>query len=69
MFRLPIINTYSLATAASLPVEVVADFNVHGVRLAVNRITGEILILHNVHAADNEISARQGCLYLGLVRK
>jgi putative selenate reductase molybdopterin-binding subunit len=27
-------------------------FNVHGVRLAVNRITGEIRILHSVHAAD-----------------
>ncbi len=27
-------------------------FNVHGVRLAVHRITGEIAILHSVHAAD-----------------
>lgn len=27
-------------------------FNVHGVRLAVNTITGEIRILHSVHAAD-----------------
>lgn len=27
-------------------------FNVHGVRLAVNRVTGEIRILHSVHAAD-----------------
>jgi CO/xanthine dehydrogenase Mo-binding subunit len=27
-------------------------FNVHGVRLAVSRITGEIRILHSVHAAD-----------------
>ena len=27
-------------------------FNVHGVRLAVHRITGEIRILHSVHAAD-----------------
>lgn len=27
-------------------------FNVHGVRLAVNRITAEIRILHSVHAAD-----------------
>jgi CO/xanthine dehydrogenase Mo-binding subunit len=27
-------------------------FNVQGVRLAVNRITGEIRILHSVHAAD-----------------
>ncbi len=27
-------------------------FNVHGVRVAVNRITGEIRILHSVHAAD-----------------
>jgi putative selenate reductase molybdopterin-binding subunit len=27
-------------------------FNVQGVRLAVNRVTAEILILHSVHAAD-----------------
>ena len=27
-------------------------FNVHGVRLAVERVTGEIRILHSVHAAD-----------------
>jgi CO/xanthine dehydrogenase Mo-binding subunit len=27
-------------------------FNVHGVRLAVHRITAEIRILHSVHAAD-----------------
>jgi len=27
-------------------------FNVHGVRLAVHRMTGEIRILHSVHAAD-----------------
>ena len=27
-------------------------FNVHGVRLAVHRVTGEIKILHSVHAAD-----------------
>jgi CO/xanthine dehydrogenase Mo-binding subunit len=27
-------------------------FNVHGVRVAVNRITAEIRILHSVHAAD-----------------
>ena len=27
-------------------------FNVHGVRLAVHRITGEIAVLHSVHAAD-----------------
>ena len=27
-------------------------FNVHGLRIAVNRITGEIRILHSVHAAD-----------------
>lgn len=27
-------------------------FNAHGVRLAVHRVTGEILILHSVHAAD-----------------
>ena len=27
-------------------------FNVHGMRLAVHRITGEIRILHSVHAAD-----------------
>ena len=27
-------------------------FNVHGIRLAVHRITGEIQILHSVHAAD-----------------
>jgi CO/xanthine dehydrogenase Mo-binding subunit/aerobic-type carbon monoxide dehydrogenase small subunit (CoxS/CutS family) len=27
-------------------------FNVHGIRLAVNRITAEIRILHSVHAAD-----------------
>lgn len=27
-------------------------FNVHGVRLAVHRVTGEIRILHSVHAAD-----------------
>jgi CO/xanthine dehydrogenase Mo-binding subunit len=27
-------------------------FNVHGVRLAVNRITGEVRILQSVHAAD-----------------
>jgi CO/xanthine dehydrogenase Mo-binding subunit len=27
-------------------------FNAHGVRLAVHRITGEIAILHSVHAAD-----------------
>jgi len=27
-------------------------FNVHGVRLAVHRITGEVRILHSVHAAD-----------------
>jgi putative ATP-dependent endonuclease of the OLD family len=29
-----------------------------------NGPSGEILILHSVHSADNEISARQGCLYL-----
>jgi CO/xanthine dehydrogenase Mo-binding subunit/aerobic-type carbon monoxide dehydrogenase small subunit (CoxS/CutS family) len=27
-------------------------FNVHGIRLAVHRITGEIRVLHSVHAAD-----------------
>ena len=27
-------------------------FNAHGIRLAVNRMTGEIRILHSVHAAD-----------------
>ena len=27
-------------------------FNVHGVRLAVHRVTAEIRILHSVHAAD-----------------
>jgi putative selenate reductase molybdopterin-binding subunit len=27
-------------------------FNVHGVRLAVHRVTGEVRILHSVHAAD-----------------
>jgi putative selenate reductase molybdopterin-binding subunit len=27
-------------------------FNVHGIRLAVHRMTGEIRILHSVHAAD-----------------
>src|SRR5262249_20142155 len=27
-------------------------FNVHGLRLAVHRMTGEIRILHSVHAAD-----------------
>ncbi len=27
-------------------------FNVHGVRLAVHRVTGEIAVLHSVHAAD-----------------
>jgi putative selenate reductase molybdopterin-binding subunit len=27
-------------------------FNVHGVRLAVHRVTGEIRVLHSVHAAD-----------------
>ncbi len=27
-------------------------FNVHGIRLAVHRVTGEIRILHSVHAAD-----------------
>jgi putative selenate reductase molybdopterin-binding subunit len=27
-------------------------FNVHGIRLAVNRVTAEIRILHSVHAAD-----------------
>ena len=27
-------------------------FNVHGVRVAVHRVTGEIMILHSVHAAD-----------------
>jgi putative selenate reductase molybdopterin-binding subunit len=27
-------------------------FNVHGVRIAVNRVTAEIRILHSVHAAD-----------------
>ena len=27
-------------------------FNVQGVRLAVHRVTGEIRILHSVHAAD-----------------
>jgi len=27
-------------------------FNVHGVRVAVNRVTAEIRILHSVHAAD-----------------
>ena len=27
-------------------------FNAHGVRLAVHRVTGEIDVLHSVHAAD-----------------
>ena len=27
-------------------------FNVHGVRLAVHRVTGEVRVLHSVHAAD-----------------
>jgi putative selenate reductase molybdopterin-binding subunit len=30
-------------------------FNVHGVRVAVNRVTAEIRILHSVHAADRAI--------------
>ena len=40
-------ETYKIDTAHST-----IAFNVQGVRLAVHRVTGEIRVLHSVHAAD-----------------
>ncbi|MBI3196787.1 MAG: molybdopterin-dependent oxidoreductase [Rhodospirillales bacterium] len=44
-------HRFSVSRKAYLSPRTIA-FNVHGVRLAVHRITGEIRVLHSVHAAD-----------------
>jgi CO/xanthine dehydrogenase Mo-binding subunit/aerobic-type carbon monoxide dehydrogenase small subunit (CoxS/CutS family) len=59
--RVPLPELYAAGTAAQHRFEAkrkaylsprTVAFNVHGVRLAVNRVTGEIRILQSVHAAD-----------------
>jgi CO/xanthine dehydrogenase Mo-binding subunit len=59
--RIPLSELYAIGTRARHRFEArrkaylsprSVAFNVHGVRLAVNRITAEIRILHSVHAAD-----------------
>jgi CO/xanthine dehydrogenase Mo-binding subunit/aerobic-type carbon monoxide dehydrogenase small subunit (CoxS/CutS family) len=59
--RVPLPELYAAGTAAKHRFEAkrkaylsprTVAFNVHGVRLAVNRVTGEIRILQSVHAAD-----------------
>ena len=59
--RIELTELYSLGTAAGHRFEAkrkaylsprTIAFNVQGVRLAVHRVTGEIRILHSVHAAD-----------------
>jgi putative selenate reductase molybdopterin-binding subunit len=58
---LPLTEVYQRATADGVKLNALrkayasprsVSFNVHGFRLAVNRITGEIDILQSVHAAD-----------------
>ena len=44
-------HRFSVSRKAYLSPRTIA-FNVHGVKLAVHRVTGEIRILHSVHAAD-----------------
>jgi putative selenate reductase molybdopterin-binding subunit len=44
-------HRFSVSRRAYLSPRTIA-FNVHGVRLAVHRMTGEIRVLHSVHAAD-----------------
>src|SRR5204862_7706747 len=44
-------HRFAVARRAYLSPRSIA-FNVHGVRLAVHKVTGEIRILHSVHAAD-----------------
>jgi putative selenate reductase molybdopterin-binding subunit len=44
-------HRFSVSRRAYLSPRTIA-FNVHGVRLAVHRVTGEIRVLHSVHAAD-----------------
>src|SRR6185369_2105519 len=59
--RIPLAELHAAGTAAGHRFEAkrkaylsprTIAFNVHGVRLAVHRITGEIRILHSVHGAD-----------------
>jgi CO/xanthine dehydrogenase Mo-binding subunit len=59
--RIPLPELYAAGTAANHRFEAkrkaylsprTIAFNVHGVRLAVSRVTGEIRILQSVHAAD-----------------
>jgi CO/xanthine dehydrogenase Mo-binding subunit len=44
-------HRFSVSRRACLSPRTIA-FNVQGVRLAVHRVTGEIRVLHSVHAAD-----------------
>ena len=59
--RVPLSELYAVGTKAGDRFDVVrkaylsprsVGFNVHGVRLAVHRVTGEITVLQSVHAAD-----------------
>ena len=59
--RVPLSELYAAGTKAGDRFDVVrkaylsprsVGFNVHGVRLAVHRVTGEIAVLQSVHAAD-----------------
>ena len=59
--RVPLSELYTVGTKAGDRFDVVrkaylsprsVGFNVHGVRLAVHRVTGEVTVLQSVHAAD-----------------
>jgi CO/xanthine dehydrogenase Mo-binding subunit len=59
--RITLIELHALAERAGYPLETfrkaylsprTVAFNVQGIRVAVHRVTGEILILQSVHAAD-----------------
>ncbi len=51
MPRRKVDHRFSVSRRAYLSPRTIA-FNVQGVRLAVHRVTGEIRVLHSVHAAD-----------------
>ncbi len=71
--RVSLSDVYAAAERAGYPLEVLAKaylsprtaaFNVHGVRVAVHRVTGQVKVLHSVHGADigtviNPMQARQ----------
>ncbi len=59
--RIGLVDLFNAAQQAGVPLQVLRKaygsprtlaFNVHGFRVAVHRVTGEIKILHSVHGAD-----------------